>query len=272
MQRPLRNGRRNGYANPNQLTLAICWLSEEDFLDAMHRRGATNLSRVRFKPNRTRLVSLSADGRTLNVQTGFRAAPGDVLDAIAVFAAAPQANAGYRAAVRRLRSWWESQACAGNGEARANGERRAVCCGTPEQRAFLAEAYDRLNRTRFEGRLPAGIPIRLSDRMRRRFGHVHYGRDDDGVRNVEEIALNLDLMIRGNEKHFLDTLLHEMAHVEAWVLHGHRDHGPVWRCIAQRVGCEPNACSTVRIRRRLRRSPHVTSVPRLSALEGSASS
>jgi hypothetical protein len=267
MQHPTRNGRRNGHRHPDQLSLALSWLSEEDFLAALKRRGATSLERVRFKPNRTRLVSLSADRKSLNVQASFRAAPGDVIDAIAVFATAPRVNAAYRAAIRRLRVWWETQTEGFDAQVAANGGRRAACCGTAEQRAFLASAYERLNRLRFGERLPGDIPIRLSSRMSRRFGHVHYGRMPDGRRFVEEIALNVDLMIRGNEKHFLDTLLHEMAHVEAWVLHGHRDHGPLWRCIAERVGCEPNACSAVRIRRRHRRAPQVTSVPRVNVLE-----
>jgi hypothetical protein len=41
-----------------------------------------------------------------------------------------------------------------------------------------------------------------------------------------------------------------MAHVEAWVVFGHRGHGQPWKVIAQRLGCEVNASSCVRIRRR----------------------
>src|SRR5690606_33180444 len=91
-------------------------------------------------------------------------------------------------------------------------------------------------------------------------GQIRY--DDAGAeRAVLEIALNVDLMLRANDEHRLDTLLHEMAHAEAYLLYGERGHGPRWRRIARRVGCEPRACSAVRIARRRRRDDPVTRVP-----------
>lgn len=251
---------RHGQGADEQLSLPLNWLSEQDFLKAMRARGAHALERVRFRPNRTRLVSLSSDGRSLNVQSSFRAAPGDVLDAIAAFASARRADRRYREAIRRLRMWWDGQAAE---HAIVPGTARAPCCGTAEQQAFLRSAYERLNRHAFGGRLPDDVPMRLSARMSRRFGHVYYGHAEDRSRVVEEIALNVDLMIPGNEKHFLDTLLHEMAHAEAWIEHAHRDHGATWRRIAVRVGCQPRACTAVRIRRRRRRAPAVTTVPKI---------
>lgn len=240
-----------------QLSFELCWLSEADFLAAMRRRGADELVRVRFRPNRTRLVSLSADRTSLNVHSAFRSAPGDVLDAIAVFATAARAGTGYRRAIRRLRHWWERQTEDGVAEEPAA---RAECCGTPAQRAFLAGAFAQLNRRHFGGALPADIPLRLSARMSRRFGHIHYGRSRTD-RTIDEIALNVNLMLPGNESHFVDTLLHEMAHAEAWLQHAHRGHGRLWRRIAERVGARPRACSDVRLRRR--RNGVVTTVPDL---------
>jgi hypothetical protein len=238
-----------------QLSLALSWLGEADFVDALRRRGVIELERVRFKDNRTRMISISPDRLTMNVHACFRAAPGEVLDAVAAFACAPRGSPVYRRSIQRMREWWDGQAGAAP-DPDGRGAGAAPCCATPAQRAFLSEAYARLNGAYFAGALPAGVPLRLSDRMSRRFGHVHYGRERAGSRVVEEIALNADLMLKGNEAHFLDTLLHEMAHVEAWVLHGHRGHGAVWRRIAARIGCEPAACSRVRIRRRrMRREP-----------------
>ncbi len=118
------------------------------------------------------------------------------------------------------------------------------------------------NREWFAGLLPEGVTIRLSQRMVRRFGHVEYRRVR-GQRVVAEIALNIDLMIEGNERPLLDTLMHEMAHVEAWVRCGHVGHGEPWRRIALRVGCEVNASSHMRIRRR--RNTEVTWVPDLDS-------
>lgn len=244
-----------------QLSLPLTWMSEAEFLAALRMRGATALECVRFRPNRTRLVSLSADQRSLNVQTAFREAPSDVLDAIATFASAQRRNRRYRDAIRRLREWWDVRVL-DDDMLRADGV-RAPCCGTPRQREFLRTAFERLNRLRFAGALPADVPLRLSARMSRRFGHVYYGRTAAGTPLIDEIALNIDLMISGNEKHFLDTLLHEMAHAEAWLLHEHRGHGTIWRRIAGRVGCQPRACSAVRIRRRRRGEQPVTTIPRL---------
>lgn len=247
----------------HQLSLAIAWLSEDAFADAMHERGAVAIRRVRFKPNRSRMISLSSDRRSLNIHECFRAASNEVLDAVAAFIRAPARSPAYRDAVQRMRAWWDGQVRIEHHGA-TNGLRPRACCATREQRDFLARTYARLNATRFGGLLPDGIPIRLSNRMSRRFGHVYYGVGPEGDRLIEELALNVDLMIEGNETHLLDTLLHEMAHAEAWLLHGHREHGAAWRTVAQRVGCEARACSTVRIRRRRGAHTPITRVPRLA--------
>lgn len=259
---PTRRSRRVA-RDDHQLSLAIAWLSEDAFADAMHERGAVAIRRVRFKPNRSRMISLSSDRRSLNIHECFRAASSDILDAVAVFIRAPARSPDYRDAVQRMRAWWDGQVRIDRHGA-MNGLRPRACCATREQRGFLARTYARLNTTRFGGLLPDGIAIRLSNRMSRRFGHVYYGVERGGDRLIEEIALNVDLMIEGNERHLLDTLLHEMAHAEAWLLHGHREHGEAWRTVALRVGCEPRACSMVRIRRRRGAHTPVTRVPRLA--------
>jgi hypothetical protein len=255
--------RRRLIADDHQLSLSLAWLSEEDFAEALHVRGAIGIKRVRFKPNRTRMISLSGDRRSLNIHQCFRAATQDVLDAVAAFIRQPSHSMDYRSAIRRMRAWWDGQVHIEDHGANG-GLRPRTCCATPEQREFLDRTYERLNHSRFEGRLPSTISIRLSNRMARRFGHVYYATGREGARLIEEIALNVDLMMEGNEAHLLDTLLHEMAHAEAWLVHGHKDHGPVWRTIAERVGCEAKACSLVRIRRRRGAKTPITRVPRLT--------
>ncbi|HEU5210078.1 MAG TPA: SprT family zinc-dependent metalloprotease [Longimicrobiales bacterium] len=243
-----------------QLSLPLADLDEAGMLDALRARGATRLQRVRFRRNRSRMVSLSADHSSLNLQECFRSAPGPVIDAIAEFVTAPSSNAAFRRAVARMRRWWDGQ----EGEDESMARPAALpCCATPAQAAVVATLFARLNRTHFDGSLPGDIPLRVSDRMSRRFGHIHYTRRG-GNRVVVEIALNVDLLLRGNERHLEETLLHEMAHAEAWLAHGHRGHGPVWRAIARRVGCEPRACSRVRIRRR-QRGTRVTDIPLIAA-------
>jgi hypothetical protein len=253
MSRP-RNRRR---AVEEQLWLPLALLSEEDIARNLRNRGA-DVRRVRFKENRTRLISLSRDHGVVNIHACFRSASDDVLDAIAAFVRAPAGSTEIRDAIRRMRAWWDGQVVAPDEATRALEP--PPCCATDEQRSFLRELYDRFNIERFDGRLPREIPIRLSSRMTRRFGHVHYGRAR-AARSVEEIALNADLMMRGNERHLIDTLLHEMAHIEAWLVHAHREHGPTWRAIARRVGCEARACSRARMRRRSRKSTPATAVP-----------
>jgi hypothetical protein len=256
MSSPLR--RRRVRAADDQLTLPLSWLDEATMRLALAARGVT-LARLRFKRNRSRLISISADHRTLNLHECFRAASAPVLDAIAAFVLAPQRSLEYRRAIARLRSWWHAQATDDPDDSRRAAG--SICCATAEQRSYIARLYRRLNAERFESRLPELVPVRLSNRMSRRFGHITYGRMRAGERAIEEIALNVDLMLAGNEQALVDTLVHEMAHAEAWLLHGHRGHGAIWRTIARRVGCEARACSDLRIRRRGRRGGVSTRVP-----------
>jgi hypothetical protein len=239
-----------------QLSLSVVWLTEEEILGALRARGLDFLSEIRFRPNRSRLISLSADRRRLNLHECFRAAPGRVIDAVAAFATAPARSRAFRQAVERMREWHEGQVAEyGLGEPIAS-------CGTADQLSYLVSAYQQLNASHFRGALPRDLPIRLSDRMSRRFGHVSYARAVHGDRKVAELALNIDLLLPGNEKALVDTLLHEMAHVEAWLVHGHREHGRIWRDVARRVGCEAKACTHMRLKRR-KAGGAVTHVPAL---------
>jgi hypothetical protein len=238
----------------HQLSLALSWLSEDALLDALRTRGAPFLREIRFRPNRSRLISLSADRRRLNLHECFRAAPSRVIDAVAAFTTAPARSRAFRNSIEEMREWHEGQVAEhGLGEPLAS-------CGTPKQLRYLESVYARLNVSHFRGTLPASLAIRLSDRMSRRFGHVSYARTTQGERKVAELALNIDLLLPGNERALIDTLLHEMAHIEAWLIHAHREHGGIWRGIARRVGCEAKACTHMRLRRRRSAAP-VIDVP-----------
>jgi hypothetical protein len=254
---PIASPRRRQPQPDEQLTLPLAWLDDAAFMAALRERGVV-VGGVRFKANRTRLISISADRRSLNLHDCFRAAPGPVIDAVASFVKARHRSAEYRRAIVRMREWWSAQATSQPAASRAGS---GACCGTAEQRHYLGRMYRQLNQERFGGRLPELLPVRLSNRMSRRLGHVTYGRTPAGARTCEEIALNVDLMLAGNEQVLLDTLVHEMAHAEAWLQHGHRGHGRIWRTVAARVGCEPRACTDVRIRRRTARRAAVTRVP-----------
>ena len=244
-------------------------LTPEEFLAELWARGASGLRRVTLRRTRSTIFSLTRNGRVLNLNAAFAMAPPELLDAFAVVATTgPRRTRAYDRAVREIRNWPPLAAALEEARARhaASGNGRAPrlarCCGTPAQRAYLRELYARLNHACFGGRLPPDLPIRLSDRMRRRLGQIRYD-DGAGERAVLEIALNVDLMLPANDSHRLDTLLHEMAHAEAYLLHGERGHGRHWRRIARRVGCEPRACTHARIARRRRRHDPVTRVPPL---------
>lgn len=254
-------------ASDCQLSLPLAHLSEGDMLRELRSRGVGDIREVRFRNNRSRLISLSADRVRLNLHDCFRAAAPDVVDAIADFALARAATVGYRRAIRRMQAWHAAQAHSPEHEPELPS---AACCGTPSQLQLLAHCYRQFNRDHFGGALPELTPVRLSERMTRRLGHVQYGRDPH-QRSVIEIALNVDLLLPGNERALLDTLLHEMAHAEAWLTHGHRGHGRTWRRIAARVGCEARACSDMRIRRRRRTTPPTDRVPALLLRRGNPS-
>ena len=55
--------------------------------------------------------------------------------------------------------------------------------------------------------------------------------------------MNWLLVLPEHAAQFTSTLLHEMAHVVAWVGAGDRGHGRPWRLWAMRVGTRPTACA-----------------------------
>jgi predicted SprT family Zn-dependent metalloprotease len=233
----------------------------ETMLRVLARRGCRRLEDIRFKNNRGRIISLSKDGRTLHVHVCFEDADDEVLNAIVTFLKAGRRSYAYRESIRVMRDFFDAH---GQKYATITPEEedfrlkrdmdRLQCVGTSDQRAFIREAYARYNAGLFNSRLPA-VKLRFSDRMRSRLGHIRYHTTSADERIVLELALNIHLMLPGNEAILLDTLLHEMTHMEAWLVHGERAHGPDWKAIAKRVGCEATACSTQVIRRRRKGKP-----------------
>ena len=248
---------RRGINAPNMLTA-------HDFLAELHRRGAKRLSRVSLRDNRTVVWSLTQQATVLNVHAAYGAAPPEILDAFAVVVKAGGVrSAATRRAADAISSWpdvWKALA-----ETRATRKPRAVtaCCATPEQKAYLRALYRYLNHTRFDGRLPDDVPVRLSNRMQSSFGHMLPVEGGDGGRRIEEIALNVDLMLEKNGADRIDTLLHEMAHVADFLESGHRGHGPSWQGWARRVGCRASRLADHPVARRRRRSDRVLRVPPL---------
>ncbi len=234
--------------HPGSVSLRMILDPTTDPILTLLRARSTSIRRVRYRRNRTVLLSVSRDGRTLNSHECFREAPRRILEAIAVFVTVSRRSAEYRRALAAIQEW-EGAVRGLENARRSRGRRRARTNGGDVDE--LNALYDRFNDAEFGGRLPA-IPLRWSRRMTRALGTIAYG-EATGGRTVREIAISADLLIPGNEAALRDTLLHEMAHAEAWLRHGHRGHGPIWRSIAERVGCAPAALTRDPVRRRRRR-------------------
>jgi hypothetical protein len=200
----------------------------------------------------------------LNVHAAYGAAPPELLEAFAIVAKAGGVRSlATQRAASAINEWpevWRALEAT-----RATRKPRSVtsCCATPEQRAYLRALYRYFNATRFDGRLPDDVPVRLSSRMHASFGHMLPAEDADGNRRVEEIALNVDLMLGRNGPERVDTLLHEMAHVADYLESGNRGHGESWQAWARRVGCKPSRVYDHPVSGRRRRSDRVTRVPPL---------
>ena len=226
--------------------------TSEEVLRFIRQSGARRLERVTFRANRSTIWSLTRGGRALNLHEGYRRAPDSVLRAFGVIVTrAHRPDGSYRDACRVVRDWpGVDRAIRMRRTARKPGQRRrrmTRCQGTEAERARMRALYERLNEARFHDRLPTDIPLRISRRMKTRLGHMAAEGSAD-QRLVGEVALNRVLFRRGNEAVLVETLLHEMAHVAAYLFDGHAGHGPPWRRWAAAAGCHPGPCITLPLR------------------------
>ncbi|HUF12527.1 MAG TPA: SprT family zinc-dependent metalloprotease [Longimicrobiales bacterium] len=248
-------------------------LTEVEVVAALRERGVLQVRRVGFRANRSTILSLSPGGGRLSLHVAFTEATPRILDALAVYLLeGPRRTSGFRRASRTIRTWRRLERAMAAELRRAGGRRgrrrRRIekpapgpCCATLAQRRYLEALYAHYNRTAFGGRLPADVCVRLSSRMTTRLGQVKLWRDRWGRRSVIELALNADLMLPENDRNRRDTLLHEMAHIEAWLAYGDGGHGDAWKHIARRVGCIDLACAGRGPRRRGRGQRPTDRVP-----------
>jgi hypothetical protein len=207
----------------------------ERLRDELVRRGV-RLVRVRLRENRTRLLGFGRERGTLNLHAALAEATPEVLDAVAAFCVSRfrRRRARAAAAIREF--------VAAARPHPAPPSRRARCAGTPAERERLLALYRSLNRERFADRLPAEVSVRISGRMRTRLGHFVPRTLDDGSRVAGEIAISRVLLRVASEAELVETMLHEMAHADAWIFHGSRGHDRLWRDCARRAGCPPRRC------------------------------
>lgn len=245
-------------------------LTDTEFLLELRRRGARRLRCVRFRDNRSTVWSLTRSGTVLNVHIAYRKASPRLLDAFATLAREGGVGSSRSRTAASTVSKWPAlgeamREARERHDQRRNGSapRPMYCSATAEQRAYLSALYRYFNATRFDGRLPQDVPVRLSRRMRSALGHMLPGEREDGSRYVVEIAINCDLMLARNAAERADTLLHEMAHVADYLETGHRGHGPSWQAWASKVGCRPTRLYDRPVATRRRRRDPVTRVPPL---------
>lgn len=233
------------------------------------------VKRVSFRPNTSTILSLSPGGERLSLHTAFAHATPRILDALAIYLVeGARRTPAFRRASHTIRRWRrleremaKARRAAGIARGRAPRPRRGErpepgpCCATLQQRRYLEDLYRHYNRTLFGGRLPEDVYVRLSSRMRSRLGQVKLWRDRSGRRSVIELALNADLMLPENDANRHDTLLHEMAHIEAWLEHNDGGHGDAWKRVARRVGCIDLACAGRSPRHRARGERPTDRVP-----------
>ena len=204
----------------------------QELLERLRRMGLRRVDRCRLTTNRTVMVSYG--NRALRLHEGYLAAPDLVLQAVVVFVEGR--TRGERLAARQVIVAYPIEI--GPCEPIVRERMR------PEDEAMAAEfaAWHReYNRRHFDGRL-AGIPIRISWRMRSRLGHYTAA----SPREPAEIAISLRHVRRHGVDEALHTLLHEMVH--QWQDEcGHAiDHGTGFRAKAREVGIAPSARRTVR--------------------------
>ncbi len=219
-------------------------VASDPVLAALRARGAP-VRQVRYRQNRSVLLSVSRDRRTLNSHECFRRAPPAVLEAVAAFVVSRPGSPEHRLALELIRGWEGARRAIE--QVRRRLPPRRPPSGAVDQVGRLERLYRALNCECFGERLPR-VTLRVSRRMTRSLGLISYTQSG-GDRAVREIVIATHLLLPGNEQVLRDTLLHEMAHAEAWLEHGHRGHGPVWRRIAVRVGCSPRARTEARVRR-----------------------
>lgn len=220
--------------------------STPNFLERLHRYGGGRVEAVRFRRNRRTIWSLTGGRTRLNLHEAYREAPDEIVRAFSVIVRnGGRSSHAYQGAVRTTKEWKgivDALSRIRQEDRDVGRESRKVAqAGTLYQLAEARRLYQEFNATYFQDRLPDDILIRLSARMSARLGHMAIR--EGSPRTVREIALNVRLMLPENIAARRETLLHELAHVAAYLFDGDAGHGRAWKAWARRVGCEPRRLS-----------------------------
>jgi hypothetical protein len=228
----------------------------ETLADALRARGVSPLRTVVFP--KSRRVAYHYSLGALKLSPCFRTAPDSVIDDLAVVLTAPSRRGRVEpfhivAAKSYVMEFVTAMVM-------SLPPKPTRCDGSPAQRQSLAASYATLNAKHFGGCLPADMPLRWSSRLVRTvgiFAAVGGGQD----RRAGGIVMSLALALPGNPAVYRDTLLHEMAHAEAWLIDGDGGHGGAWQRVARRVGARVVKCGRTRLPERPVAGVSVRDVP-----------
>lgn len=202
--------------------------------ERLYRLGLDRGTLVTLTCNRTVMISWRARSG-LRLHAGYAAAPDEVLRAIVRFLARRVPRSERNAARRLFMAFPVGQ----HSPSRSARPRAPRPVATEDQPLVdrLSHLHEVLNERHFGGEL-ASIPIRISDRMRRRLGELRA--------SPPEIVLSRRHIRRDGWESATDTLLHEMVH--QWQAEaGHPlDHGRTFREKARAVGIVPRAVADLR--------------------------
>jgi SprT-like family len=220
---------------------------QEDLPARLYLLGLHGVSRVVTHTNRSVMVSLGKR-RVLRIHAGYAYASDSVLRAIIRFLDPRLPRIVRRAAERELLAFPVEEYASG-GAPRLRQERPRP--GDLLLVHRLSQAFDRLNREHFAGKL-SPVPIRLSGRMRSRLGELSV---DIRTGQPIEIAISRRHIARHRWSEVEQTLLHEMVHQWQAETGLPVDHGPLFREKARQVGVVPGAKRMPEVGSAGRRSP-----------------
>lgn len=205
----------------------------EDLLPVrLQELGLREVDRVVTHTNRTVMLSLSR--RVLRIHRGYASAPDGILKAIVRFLNPRVPRALRRAAEREFLGFPVDEHAP---PPAGPGRRERPRPGDVLLLRRLETRHRELNQEHFGGAL-GDIPIRLSNRMRRRLGELSV---DIRTGRPLELTISRRHIARHSWVEVEHTLLHEMVHQWQAETGLPVDHGPRFRKKACHVGVLPQA-------------------------------
>jgi hypothetical protein len=209
-----------------------CFLFEDCLPERLRALGLREVDRILTHTNQT--VMLSLNRRVLRIHRGYAFAPDDVLKAVVRFLN-PRVPRVLRRHAERDFLEFPVHAYTPVGDRVTRLDRPRP--GDLRLLQRLKELHRELNLRHFGAALPE-IPIRISNRMKRRLGELAV---DAQTGRAAEIAVSRRHLERHPWMEVEHTMLHEMVHQWQAESGFSVDHGPCFRSKAEEIGVLPQA-------------------------------